>query len=100
MPVPDPPPAYTSTLALGSFPEKGGDLDAPPGYTFPSKFSVGGKLTEGPLVDIPSIKGHLALLRAFADLKEQVEGTAFEIPYVPEDGEAKWAWFVGMAAER
>ncbi|TEB32128.1 hypothetical protein FA13DRAFT_285160 [Coprinellus micaceus] len=100
MPVPDPPPAYTPTPALGTLPETGSDLDALPGYTFPSKFSVGGKLTDGPLVDIRSIKGHLALLSAFAELKEQVEGKAFDIPYVPEDKEAKWAWFVGMAAER
>ncbi|KAJ3522713.1 hypothetical protein NMY22_g11767 [Coprinellus aureogranulatus] len=99
MPVPDPPPSYTPTQAPGS-PSTNVD-SAPPAYVFPSRYEVGGKVTERPLVDIASLKGHLALLNAFARLKEKVEAATFDrVLHVPQDGEAKWSWFVGLAAER
>lgn len=72
----------------------------PPDYTFPTRFEIGGSLTDGLLVDIPQIKGHLALLDAFANLKKEVEETDIPIPDMPFDKEKRWAWFVGLAVER
>lgn len=93
-------PAYNSA----SVPNVGGPNDTtqsqPPEYTFPTRFEIGGRLTHDLLVDIPQIKGHLALLNVFADLKKEVEECDIPIPDMPFDKERRWAWFVGLAVER
>ncbi|KAJ7598800.1 hypothetical protein C8J56DRAFT_1092684 [Mycena floridula] len=93
------PPAYSDKPIQG--PEPVADA-APPAYSFPTTFAIGTKETS-PLVEISSVKGHLALLHAFAQLKSKVEEcnpAAWDIPNVPEDKERRWAWFVGLAVER
>ena len=71
-----------------------------PTYTAPTNFSIGSQLTE-PLVNISQIKAHLALLHAFAELKNEVEelqeGTILQMP---ADLERRWAWFVALAVRR
>ena len=46
----------------------------PPTYTAPTQFNIGVRRTSESLVNIYQLKGHLALLHAFAELKKQVEG--------------------------
>ena len=72
-----------------------------PTYTVPTNFSIGSQLTE-PLVNISQIKAHLALLHAFAELKNEVEGLQEEgtIVQMPVDLERRWPWFVGLAVQR
>ncbi|KAF8189720.1 hypothetical protein BJ912DRAFT_1058966 [Pholiota molesta] len=93
------PPAYNSS--------KGSELvdpqvqdELPPTYTPPTNFKIGIKTTAEPLVSIQQIKGHLALLNAFSELRNSIEGAEISVPYVPNDKERKWAWFVGLAVER
>ncbi|KAF6750970.1 hypothetical protein DFP72DRAFT_1172599 [Ephemerocybe angulata] len=76
----------------------------PPQYTFPTSFTIGGKETSKVLVDVPEMKGHLALLRAFEALKTEVcawepesQGGLQDMPF---NDDKRWAWFVGLAAER
>jgi len=97
---PAPPPAYNS-------PNPGRQVDAnntealpPPNYTPPTKFAIGSSTTTQPLVRIVEVKGHLALLHAFAELKNQVDALEVPVPHVPKDKERKWAWFVALAVER
>jgi hypothetical protein len=92
-----PPPAYK---AEGTTPAPQNASDQPPQYTFPTSFRVGGKQTEGVFVTIGQIKGHLALLNAFANLKRIVEASQDPIPDMPADAEKRWAWFVNLASER
>ena len=76
-------------------------LGPPPTYTAPTQFSIGSHLTPEPLVNIPQIKAHLALLHAFAEFKKEVEGLQEgTIPQMPADLERRWAWFVAMAVQR
>ncbi|KIM42769.1 hypothetical protein M413DRAFT_38911, partial [Hebeloma cylindrosporum] len=56
--------------------------------------------TTEPLVRIVEVKGHLALLHAFSELKNQVNVLEVPVPHVPADNERKWAWFVALAVER
>ncbi|RXW12207.1 hypothetical protein EST38_g13647 [Candolleomyces aberdarensis] len=94
-------PAYTTTPQPGLTPENGGDDALLPQYTFPTRFKIGGVFTDGLLVNIDQIKGHLTLLNAFSNLKTEVEGLGSDsIHDMPEDPEKRWAWFVGLAAER
>jgi len=54
-------------------------------------------------VKIPEIKGHLALLHAFAELKKQVDGDKVTVQVAPNvtlNRERRWTWFVGVAVER
>jgi len=95
-----PPPAYNS-------PTPGQQVDAnntealpPPNYTPPTKFTVGSSTTTQPLVRVVEVKGHLALLHAFSELKNQVDALEVPVPHVPADKERKWAWFVALAVER
>jgi len=95
-----PPPAYNS-------PTPGRQVDAnntealpPPNYTPPTKFTIGSSTTTQPLVRIVEVKGHLALLHAFSELKNQVDALKVPVPHVPADKERKWAWFVALAVER
>ncbi|KAJ2921921.1 hypothetical protein H1R20_g15174, partial [Candolleomyces eurysporus] len=79
-------PAYTATPQPGLTPADGGDDALLPQYTFPTKFKI---------------KGHLTLLNAFSNLKTEVEELgSVSIRDMPEDREKRWAWFVGLAAER
>jgi len=94
-----PPPAYNS-------PTPGQQVDAnntealpPPNYTPPTKFTVGSSTTTQPLVRVVEVKGHLALLHAFSELKNQVDALEVPVPHVPADKERKWAWFVALAVE-
>ena len=101
-----PPPSYGSTAA--SFTIKPLNSDSVhddhglPEYTLPTKFKIGSSETRNPLVSISQIKGHLALLHAFAELRKTVETTTAysSLPYVPEEKDRKWSWFVGLAVER
>lgn len=79
-----------------------------PDCTPPESYTIGGKDT-APFVSVPQLKGHLALLRAFVDLKSKVEKlTQREIhdkyPSLPavvdEWDEKRWICFVKLAAER
>ncbi|KAH6879916.1 hypothetical protein BKA70DRAFT_196508 [Coprinopsis sp. MPI-PUGE-AT-0042] len=92
-----PPPAYG---AAGTKSAPKDAIDKPPQYSFPTSFRVGGKQTEGVFVTLAQIKGHLALLNAFADLKRAVAACQDPIPQMPADVEKRWAWFVNLAAER
>jgi hypothetical protein len=93
------PPAY-STAALDSS-NRIEDSDVPPPtYTAPTQFNIGTLRTPEPLVSISQVKGHLALLHAFAELKKHVEGLQEPIPQMPADLERRWAWFIALAVER
>ena len=77
------------------------NLAPPPTYTAPTQFSIGSQLTPEPLVNISQIKAHLALLHAFAELKNEVEGLQEgTIPQMSADLEGRWLWFVGLAVQR
>jgi hypothetical protein len=85
------PPAYNSRGSNGP----------PPAYTAPTQFLIGTSQTDSPLVNVPEIKGHLALLRMFAELKNEVaELGPDSAPYIPTDKEKRWSWFVALAVER
>ena len=89
----DAPPGYTSLPPT--------QVPPPPTYTVPTRFTIGQSLTDGPLVSVPEIKAHLALLHAFAELKDSVDAVKRPIVVnVPQDKEKRWAWFVGCAVER
>jgi len=49
---------------------------------------------------ISQVKGHLALLHEFSNLKKQVKGLQEPIPQMPPYLERRWAWFVALAVER
>lgn len=78
----------------------------PPAYQAPTFFTVGGQQVPS-LITPAQLKGHLSLLREFAELKVQVELLANPqsshlrlFPYLPAEPERKWSWFVGLAVER
>ncbi|KAF9535191.1 hypothetical protein CPB83DRAFT_924921 [Crepidotus variabilis] len=98
IPEKEPPPSYNSSAQGADI--KDSDVP-PPTYTVPTQFKVGNRSTKAPLVSIQEIKGHLALLNAFAELKNEVDGvTATTIHGVTLDKERRWGWFVGCAVER
>lgn len=76
---------------------------APPAYAFPNKFTISSHRTPS-LINLSQVKGHLALLQAFAELRLQVDNTSdpkeWDLTYVPKDKERLWGWFVGMTVER
>lgn len=91
-----PPPAYTADAELPK-------SEPLPPYEFPQKFSIGAHSIEGPLVTVSQVKGHLALLHAFANLRLKVEGLDPDkdmITHMPRDKERRWGWYVGLAVER
>lgn len=98
---PPSPPSCTSRPTGGEL-----DGDAPSAYAFPSTYDIGSKCTNAPLVDSAQIKGHLALLHAFAELRKQVDALDEHVrvmllnPLMPYDKERRWGWFVGLAVER
>ncbi|KAK0439257.1 uncharacterized protein EV420DRAFT_1178806 [Desarmillaria tabescens] len=75
-----------------------------PTSNLPFKISIGGRLVPEPFLTVPQLKGHLALLRCFAELKNKVENMAeaeqTSYPQVPADKEQRWNWFVALAVER
>ena len=94
-------PADAATSPSGSTPANEGDDALLLQYTFPTKFNIGGVFTDGLLVNIEQIKGHLALLNAFSNWKAEVENLRSDsIHNMPGNREKRWAWFVGLAAER
>ncbi|KDR74375.1 hypothetical protein GALMADRAFT_280353 [Galerina marginata CBS 339.88] len=94
-----PPPAYNLSSTDRPVPP-GSEPDVPPTYTPPTQFTIGSATTNEPLVKIVEIKGHLTLLHAFAELKNQIESKEVALSNVPKDKERKWAWFVALAVER
>ncbi|KAG6839851.1 hypothetical protein H0H87_012772, partial [Tephrocybe sp. NHM501043] len=72
-------------------------------YTPPSTFKIGEKWTKTPLVTTAQLKGHLALLRAFSQLRAKIEGLEVEAwttdRYIPDNKHKRWVWFVGLAVE-
>ncbi|KIM42763.1 hypothetical protein M413DRAFT_123346 [Hebeloma cylindrosporum] len=94
-----PPPAYNSPTPGQQVDVNNTEALPPPNYTPPSKFTIGSSTTE-PLVRIVEVKGHLALLHAFSELKNQVDALEVPVPHVPADNEKKWAWFVALAVEQ
>ena len=100
-PLAEQPPAYSRVAQPGSSSLEGIDGDIQlPRYDFPTKFKIGRVFTNGLLVNVDQIKGHLALLEAFSNLKTQVDGLTLGIPKMPDDLEKRWVWFVGLAVER
>lgn len=71
-----------------------------PGYRTPKTYKIGNQTVNRSLVPIAEIKGHLALLRSFVELKKSVKSAVIQLPHVPENKERKWTWFVGLAVER
>lgn len=92
-------PAYKSALDDSKIPN---DSSLLPKYSPPSQFTIGAHRTQEPLVGIPEIKGHLALLNAFHELKMSVESPSFVAVGngIPGDKDKRWGWFVGLAVER
>ena len=89
----DAPPAYSATA-----PD-----DGPLAYTAPTSWTVGAKTLSRPLVRVGELRAHLALLRAFRDLRTLVEdGQIAEWPDVVRllDPSQRWIWFVGLAVDR
>ncbi|KAK6993012.1 hypothetical protein R3P38DRAFT_2738590, partial [Favolaschia claudopus] len=98
----EPPPPYTTSDPSPArlFASSSNSRGAPPVYSSPHTFPIG-RCAVDPFVTVAQIKGHLALLHAFADLKTSVEANNFaEVPHVPTEKEQRWAWFVGLAVER
>lgn len=79
--------------------------DRPPDshLTSTTKFKIGTATTPGPLVSVSELKGHIALLHAFSELKKTVEASDIN-PFLKTPSQslhdAKWTWFVGIAVER
>ena len=77
---------------------------APPEYTPPSSYNVGGRVVKQPFVTVEQLKAHLALLRAFKELRTVVEdGTDSRLPSDIRDLETpalRWARIVALAVER
>jgi hypothetical protein len=75
----------------------------PPAYTFPTNFRIGSKSVSA-VIDTAQLKGHLALLHAFAGLRSQVDGLdetdELKRVHMPDQKERRWSWFVGLAVER
>ncbi|KAG5637806.1 hypothetical protein H0H81_003138 [Sphagnurus paluster] len=106
----DAPPTYTSTTSPGtqafsySGPPGYPTHDPPPSYAFPQTFNIGKNRTNAPLVSSAQVKGHLALLHAFAKLRAEIDtlddNTQRLLPFIPTDKDRRWAWFVGLAVDR
>ncbi|KAK0190298.1 hypothetical protein F5146DRAFT_1137132 [Armillaria mellea] len=75
-----------------------------PSSNTPFKIFIGDRLVPEPFVTIPQLKGHLALLHCFAELKDKVETmTKAEqagYPQIPADKDPRWNWFVALSVER
>lgn len=76
---------------------------SPPAYTALPEYRIGTSVLTKPLVEIEQLKAHLALLKAFRELRTSVERCAPAA--LPELARAltvseRWAWFVELAVER
>ena len=75
----------------------------PSTYAFSSEFTISSHRIPS-LIHLDQLKGHLALLHAFAELRLQVDKASdtktWNSAYVPKDKEKRWRWFVAMAVER
>ncbi|RDB14774.1 hypothetical protein Hypma_016304 [Hypsizygus marmoreus] len=95
-PMSDAPPSYSVQASNSNAP--------PPSYAFPVTFSIGQERTNGPLINRSQIKGHLALLHAFYRLRTDIDAldarAKTRLPFMPDDKDRRWAWFVGLAVER
>jgi hypothetical protein len=89
--------------SLPTYTAKASASEAPPSYQAPTLYTIVGRKTS-PLLSPIQLKGHLALLKGFAELKEKVEAlenpTKDPFPFLPAEPERKWSWFVGLAVER
>lgn len=80
--------------------------EEPPAYQPPTTFLIGAHKVDASLVQIKDLKLHLALLRAFTELRTQVENqTGAAAAHFPEEAkqlspERRWTWFVHLAVER
>lgn len=79
--------------------------ESPPAYQAPSVYRVGLSSLSNPLVTIPQLKAHLALLRAFKELRTTVQDTDAKVLGLPVivvelTPDKRWTWFVGLAVER
>jgi hypothetical protein len=92
-----------STSADDLPPQYESDLE-PPVYALQSHFNIGDHVTPCPLVSANQLKTHLKLLKAFKDLRTQVEDNAF-IVGLPKSAlglepHKRWVWFLELAVER
>jgi len=95
------------TSSMQSQDDRGDQL---PAYSSTSAWirTPAGEGGAGPLVSVGHVKGHLAILRAVAKMKEGVisgeiggDGKADEKDKGKgKEGEKRWGWFVSMAVER
>lgn len=84
---------------------KGSGVDQPPAYAPPTSYKIGAHTFTDPLVQVQELKAHLALLRAFKDLRATVEKGEFEFAFWPQsvkelNPQQTRAWFVGLAVDR
>ncbi|GLB34329.1 putative expressed protein [Lyophyllum shimeji] len=93
-----------SVIASGSGSSKNADDANCSGYAFPTTFRIGRTRTDAPLVNTAQVKGHLALLHAFIQLRARTdalrEDSKDAVKFMPADQDKRWVWFVGFAAER
>jgi hypothetical protein len=90
-----PPPAYSATWTETDTAHQVLQYTAPPSVRDDPE-----NQTEGISVTLAQIKGHLALLNAFAELKRAVLASQDPISQMPAGAEKRWAWFVNLATER
>ncbi|VDB87855.1 unnamed protein product [Peniophora sp. CBMAI 1063] len=82
------------------------DSEEPPAYQPPTTFLIGIHKIDTSLVQVKDLKLHLALLRAFTELRAQVENqTGDAAVHFPQEvkqlsPERRWTWFVNLAVER
>ena len=88
-----PPPVYSPDIS---------NTPGPPAYEPPTSYQIGQNTLTESLVNVEHIKIHLALLGAFAELKEEVKGSnrRFPVDVEASDSEQRWEWFISLAVER
>ena len=77
--------------------------DSPPDYSPPTSYRIGSQTLLSPLVQVAELRAHLSLLRAFKNLRNDVEeANAAKLPEGTRtlDQRQRWAWFVGLAVDR
>ncbi|OCH91521.1 hypothetical protein OBBRIDRAFT_834175 [Obba rivulosa] len=90
-------------LSAGPPPPLDAHEGPPPAYTAAPEYKIGSAVLTKPLVKVEQLKAHLALLKAFRELRTSVEQCgAAELPVVAGwlKGPERWAWFVELAVER
>ncbi|KAG6908089.1 hypothetical protein DXG01_006180 [Tephrocybe rancida] len=89
----------------GAMPQDSKEEESPPlSYKLPHSFKIGKKQTDAPFVTSAQLKGHLALLDAFSQLRAKIDGHKVgdwsSDRHIPDDKYKRWVWFVGFAVER